>query len=438
MKRQIYNYSYILIGVLLIGCGIGVFVYRSHFITRATEFLSMMIIALSFLHLLRVMFVNNQFKSYKDVLSEIIEVSISVFIGLWIYNHSARSINLMSTLLGLYLILIGVISIISTVLLLKDRSPARYWRGFYGVAHVMLGLASFNLSIKEDSVLSVIGLYLILLGFTFITDGWGAVFFDRNGDTFRRHIRFSIPIVFHAHLPKKLLEKLKVYLTNSKEGGNQIILTTSPKADENVLQIIFSTSPDNIDLLGHINLAYKGYIYNYGNYDVDSRRLLDSIGDGVLAVVEKEKFTEFNLKRGQTMVEYDIPLNTKQEERLDIRFKQLMANIIEWEPITVTQLKSHSGQLKQIADAQMYKFTKGKYQTYFVFGTNCVLLVDDIIGSLGTDKFVMVGILTPGTYFDFLEKEVQKPNSWVKNRKVLQLPAEKYPKSMTSGANLIE
>lgn len=64
-------------------------------------------------------------------------------------------------------------------------------------------------------------------------------------------------------------------------------------------------------------------------------------------------------------------------------------------------------------NAKFYKFKSGKFKTYFVLGTNCTLFADRIVGKTGTDILKMVGIVTPGTYFDYLDHEFHKKNSMV-------------------------
>lgn len=52
--------------------------------------------------------------------------------------------------------------------------------------------------------------------------------------------------------------------------------------------------------------------------------------------------------------------------------------------------------LSKKTKATLYKFTKGKFKTYFVLGSNCVYLVDNIIGSAWIDILKMNGIITQG------------------------------------------
>lgn len=67
---------------------------------------------------------------------------------------------------------------------------------------------------------------------------------------------------------------------------------------------------------------------------------------------------------------------------------------------------------------ETYKFSKSRFKTYFVLGTNCVKLADKLIGTSGLDLIAMVGILSPGTYYDYFAQEYQKPHSMVVGAKI--------------------
>lgn len=56
--------------------------------------------------------------------------------------------------------------------------------------------------------------------------------------------------------------------------------------------------------------------------------------------------------------------------------------------------------------ASAYKFSSGKFKTYFVMTTNCVQLVDDVVGATGLDILDNHGFLTPGAYHVYLDKEI--------------------------------
>ena len=61
--------------------------------------------------------------------------------------------------------------------------------------------------------------------------------------------------------------------------------------------------------------------------------------------------------------------------------------------------------------AKFYKIRKGRFKTYWVLGENCVVFADLMLGLIGADILSMRGVITPGTYFDYLQEEYEKENS---------------------------
>ena len=50
--------------------------------------------------------------------------------------------------------------------------------------------------------------------------------------------------------------------------------------------------------------------------------------------------------------------------------------------------------------------------------TNCVLLADSILSKAGTDIINTAGIISPGAYYDYLQKEYTLKNGIVVSRDV--------------------
>ena len=85
---------------------------------------------------------------------------------------------------------------------------------------------------------------------------------------------------------------------------------------------------------------------------------------------------------------------------------------------SVYQYNDYASVLYQNTGAKFYKFRSGRFQKYFVLGANCCRLADLIIGKSGIDLLKMNGIITPGTYYDYLNREFQKKNSIVVSRHI--------------------
>ena len=51
-------------------------------------------------------------------------------------------------------------------------------------------------------------------------------------------------------------------------------------------------------------------------------------------------------------------------------------------------------------------------------GSNCCYLVDDILGNSGMDILSINGIITPGTYYNYFNKELSLKNSNVVSKNI--------------------
>ena len=203
-------------------------------------------------------------------------------------------------------------------------------------------------------------------------------FSQRTKTRVKRRIRVPLPVIFTILLPKKMLDKINHFIQEELSMSEW----TSPELKgtdrQPVLKVFIHVGEDGFNQMGHVDLSYKGRVYAYGNYDIDSERLLGAIGDGVLFSLDDQDYIDYCLQDNKTLFEYRVVLPATQEYKVET-----------------------------------FKFRSSRYKTYFVLGTNCVLLADQLIGASGLDLLAMVGILAPGTYYDYFEKEFQKPNPMV-------------------------
>lgn len=271
----------------------------------------------------------------------------------------------------------------------------------------------------------ILGVHSILIGLTYINDGRGNFIKADQERRLKRKIRFPLPIIFNALLPTRLLQKINLFIEGELDFDEEIEQHTAIKelnedSEYTMMQILVHAGSNQFDVIGHMNIVYNNKVYSYGNHDVESRHLFDAIGDGVMVIIDKDDYIDFSIKDGDNLVvEYDVILDNEQKEALEAKLREIESWLVPWKPTTEAQLESYGGKLMQaIPEAEFYKFSKSKFKTYFVMGTNCVMLSDEIIGTSGLDLFMLVGILTPGTYYDYLEKEFRKPNSIIVSRTV--------------------
>ena len=173
------------------------------------------------------------------------------------------------------------------------------------------------------------------------------------------------------------------------------------------LEIMVHASRHGFGIAGHVNISTR-IKFTIMVTMIQIPGICGAIGDGVLAIADKEKFIEASMAAGETLFEFVVALSEPQKKRLEEKLSEIEKNLVPWILETESQKKGFGGFIQRRADAELYKFSQGKFKNYYVFGTNCVLLSDEIIGTSGLDLFAMVGFLTPGTYFAYLNREYKR------------------------------
>ena len=126
---------------------------------------------------------------------------------------------------------------------------------------------------------------------------------------------------------------------------------------------------------------------------------------------------------------FGIKLDDKQKEKVKQELKRIFSSLEEWKPKYVRAIEEgekikfqdyddYASMLYKNTNATFYKFKSGRLKTFFILGNNCGALVDKILRSSGANVLKMHGMITPGTYYDFLEREYLKKGSPVVSKKI--------------------
>ena len=273
----------------------------------------------------------------------------------------------------------------------------------------------FSKSMSKGHIVALIGgIYLIiygLLGFTF------HLFF--NSPNKKYHWSYSPPVLLNAFIPSNVFISIKHLKKTSK-------LDIHKEKIQTPLHVYVYLNETGPEAFGHIDIGYKGTIYSYGCHDPNTRKLVGTMGDGVLIKSDEKKFID-NATHGENkvIISYGIDLSEHEQSILEKRIGDLMHRTIPWlclyaenekEGKDVSHIHDYASRVYQNTHAEMYKFTSGKFKTYFIAGTNCVNLADDLIRSKELNLIDLNGLVTPGAYLAFLNTEYQKKDSIVKTR----------------------
>ena len=320
---------------------------------------------------------------------------------------------------GLYALLNSVVYFVDYHLARKDHIKGIFSKFVTSVLYFLAALVLFIVPNKSSAIIFIVsGIYLIIAAIIHLLESILDIV-DR-----RFNVSLSLPIIFGALLPPR------VYLKQIKtiDQDERVIrdVKDNPQAP---LEIFIYLRDGLFESLGHVDIAYDGVVYSYGLHDPKARKIFGSAGDGVLIRVDRDPFMENCLKSGKTIV-LDFKLEPDEKEMAIIkgRIDELMKDTIPFacdakieeelgEPMDA---QDYISDVYRDTHCELYKFKKGRFKTYFVFTTNCVLLADHLVRNKEIDLLNMSGIITPGNYLNFLYSLYLKEDSIVKDLVVMK------------------
>lgn len=323
-------------------------------------------------------------------------------------------------LFSFYLIIIGIAQFVMCLVEIKNGEFIQVSRFLLGVIYLGIAIPIMRSPVmKLDTFVICFSLYTLLLGVYYIYDFIIQVLSVRTKNRFKRRIRITLPKIVEALIPYSVMVEINRNLEVQKSTSYSFE-KDHRKSD---LDILVHTSNRGLNRMGHIDIYFEGRVISYGNYDEGSRRFYDIFGAGVLFFAkDKGDYINFCIDHSKkTVFDFGIALTERQKSRVRKRIDELCANTVEWNYRDDKKYcggNSYAAKLYKKTRAKFYKFKKGKYRTYFVLGTNCCFLADDILGKSGMDILSINGIITPGTYYDYLNRELKLRSSNIISKEV--------------------
>lgn len=419
--KQINIASKFIIGALLIG--LGIFTLSTGILTLSAI---VIILGLAFILIGLENFLNiliNKFLG-KEFHITIKTALLNIVIGIVVILTPRMQISLFGIICGMYAIILGIIHGMSYVIYLRNDVRGRYIKLFLCLFFISFGVfLLFAPYLRINEVLNIIAGYFILYGITYVRDGIHELIPNQQKNKMKRKIRITLPVFISAIIPKSVLDEVNKYLSTTEQKEvdaiPEFIQTKTDQVPD--IEVFVHVSSKGFGMMGHVDICIDGTIISYGNYDASSTRLFESIGDGVLFIADKEQYIPFVIKDSdKTLFSFGLSLDAEQKEGIYQKLKEIKKNVYEWQPPTyVGKDDEYAARLSHAVETKFFKFHKSKFKTYFVLGTNCVLLADQLIGSAGLDILKMNGIITPGTYYEYL-------NNALASRSLLVISKEIY------------
>ena len=412
-EKSLSKISFLILSIVFLAAGISILFYSTQYHSLLHLATSHIMIIIGEITLVLNILRKQRTNKIRDLVLSISSLNIGIF---FLYNKK-YFLALFPIIFGLYMLLNGLTKLI-TYLVFKNREKKSYYVVLlsslvdFTFCYIMISRPANNIGLLT----TILALYLILFAITYFYDFLKECF--PNKTIGKRRFRITMPIIVAMLIPYEVLLKINKIITGGRKKIEIDNKDTSGKVD---LEVMIHVRRDKIAMVGHIDLCYKDIVYSYGSYDEASRKILDSVGDGTLFTMKgKEKYIKYcNIDTNRTIFEFGITLTNEQKEKVEQKINEITKNTYRWPISEISKSPKNEYALGLAkAGAKFYKFNKTNYKTYFIFFTNCVKLVDDIIGVTGSDLLKMNGALTPGTYYDYLDREFKRQNSNVISKEI--------------------
>lgn len=270
----------------------------------------------------------------------------------------------------------------------------------FGLMLILNGLANRRLvNLQVGTYLMVFGAVHIVSSTLYLLQG-------------RSAIRMSAPVLISGILPPFVVDRVPQLKETSPDFFKDEVEPTLG----NYVSVYIHIRNEGYNRLGHVDIGYNGAIYSYGAHDPYKRAFSSIYGAGVMIVGGEKEFVEFAVRSKNSVYRYLIRLTDEQAHMIEERINQLFEDAYVydfpyWEDKTgehyLTRLKNYAPTMTY------YKFHSEPYKTYNLFTTNCVLIADHLLQSTGMKLFQMSGVITPGSYYAYLENLCLSPDSIV-------------------------
>lgn len=364
-------------------------------------------------------------KQVKNAWLSIINGIQDIIIGILIFIFSDFILHSLGVCFGIYLLLHTIINCIEYFIYRKYQIKGRL-RIILNILFLILFLIPllFNKEQNIQVTSIILGIYLIGYGFTKITDFFTILIPIRTTNRIKRQIQIPLPVIFNAFIPRRLISLVNEMLEVENDSFNYQKQSAIPD-----IYVLIHLAKSGTAAMGHMEIAFEEKIYSYGNYDMHSRSLFDAIGDGVILVADKKKYIEYMVyKKDRYLVEFGLSLTNKEKKVAKEQLEKLISTntvpyysdleLAEKDLLPKENYQDMSSEIFKYADGKFYKITKGKYRKFFVLKTNCAMVAQYVLSSIGKQILCVNGIITPGAYYDYLNARFKLKNTNVISRKV--------------------
>lgn len=273
----------------------------------------------------------------------------------------------------------------------------------------------------------VAGVYLLLEGLCAFVEYLHAMLrWDMENSRFLMRVRIQPPVMLTSFLPVWLLDKFNRMLErNNTDHIYEKPAPDAPKADisNKRLTILFHLGRNVAMGYGHVDFALGDTVYSYGCYDDASNRVLGFYSDGTFMVTKLKPYLDYCRRwQKKTLVGFTMLLTVEQEKQVRRTLERTLADCVPWKPGERNSTDvGQSAHASQFIPIRYYKVVSGPFKIYSALKTNCVAMAEILVGQSGLKVLPSYGIITPGSYYAFMERQLKDPDSPVIRKTVYKI-----------------
>lgn len=427
--RTINAFSQAISGLLYMGLGLLFLLRKGALIFAVENLINLLVILFVLAGIFQI--IGYSFRKKKDPTlgTKILGFILNMTVALIIYQRPELVATIFPLFFGLYAIFTGIIKLLSYGQYRQNEVKGKFFMVVSAVVILAFGFSILIHPLASFLPLSnLIGVYFLLYGISFLLDALHEGISGEKKNSFKRRIRISLPVFMVALIPHSILTKINKALETDNLEQDEMVVTKEDKDFD--LEVFIHVGEKGVAALGHVDLWFEGKVMTYGSYDTETFRLKGIISDGVLIEIDdKEKYIAFSQREmGKTLFGFGLKLTEEQKNRVREKIAAIHENLYEWNPKSKIALEKGIFPEKPYTDyasvvydqlqGKFYKFKEGPFKTYFALNTNCVLLADRVVGKAGIDIIKIQGLISPGAYFEYFNREFYRENSMVIKRTV--------------------
>lgn len=360
-------------------------------------------------------------------LNQLIDIVVWSIAIVFAFSYPENFFLILPRLVGCWILLHAFVKLVVLWIKYHDHLPIPIHNILYLIGDLMMCFFLMVSPREHERFISLfMGGYFVIYGGNTLLDFIRELLPVGSGDKLDDKIRLSVPPVMSVIIPPHLMATL---LNKDKEDQIKDHFEAIKDDIPVDMEVLIHLAPSGPAMLGHADLVYRGYAMSYGCYDPHQRHLCGTMGDGVVIIAPRDAYLHNCLaNENKILISFGIALNEKQKEALNQRLLEVFSTFEDFS--SDEDLKQNNLPYEGACDdylsrvrrtspkACFYKVKEGKLKTFFVVSSNCVYFLSTIISSIGLHLVDLSGIISPGAYYDFLNKQFKSSKGFVVSRKL--------------------